>query len=556
VIGRVIPPDRRRGHRLSAVEDSAPAIRAADQDTALSDGHHLARGAAANALVLVAANFRAVFTFLIARLLGDAALGRFGMAFAATELLSKIGTLGLDGAVIPLIARRAAAGDGDGVRDVFRRAARMAAVGSVATAILATPIAWWLATTDRISGLEGGGALMLLALPGIALARVATAASRSVLSMSNEFYSRGLTETWVTTAVFVVAVALGLRDSAPALAVVAGTSAAAVVALLLASRALRRGPPAAAASDGRPDGPVTTNALLRFSAPIGGASLLTVVVMQADVLLLGALVGRVAGVTAASFGVYCAAAQIAVGMRKVRQVFDPVFAPVIASRAAVDPQALRATVAAPGRWVLTAQLALVGVLTLSGGSVLSIYGASFRQGSTWLAILALAHGANSFAGLVETLLLVHRPGINLINAAITAVVLVGAGLILVPMIGIAGAAWATLIGFAVQGALRFIELRYVFGWSWPWASLWRPALIFVVALAPAIAVRMAGRELLSGAVFVAVYGLSWRTFGLAPEDREIWNRLMHARRALRPREIDNAVSDSGSLDSRRPLTTQ
>jgi O-antigen/teichoic acid export membrane protein len=555
VIGRVIPLDRHGGDRLPSDDDSARAIRSADRDTALADGHHLARGAAANALVLVAANFRAVFTFLIARLLGDAALGRFGMAFAATELLSKIGTLGLDGAVIPLMARRTTAGDGAGARDVFRRAARMAAVVSIATAIVATPIAWWLATTDRISGLEGGGALMLLALPGIALARVATAASRSVLSMSNEFYSRGLTETWVTTAAFVAAVALGLRDSAPALAVVAGTSAAAVVALLLASRALRLAAPAASGGRGD-DEPVTTNALLRCSAPIAGASLLTVVVMQADVLLLGALVGRAAGVTAASFGVYCAAAQIAVGMRKVRQVFDPIFAPVIASRAAVDPLALRATVAAPGRWVLTAQLALVGVLTLSGGSVLSIYGGSFRQGSTWLAILALAHGANSFAGLVETLLLVHRPGINLINAAVTAVVLVGTGLILVPMMGVAGAAWATLIGFAVQGALRFIELRYVFGWSWPWSSLWRPALIFIVALAPAVAVRVAGRELLSGAVFVVVYGLSWRAFGLAPEDREIWNRLMHARRTARPREIEPPVSDAGSLDSRRPLTTQ
>ena len=79
---------------------------AAPDDAALIDGHHLARGAAANTLVLLASNFRGVFTFLIARVLGEAALGRFGVAFAATDLLSKPGMLGLDGAIIPLIAQR------------------------------------------------------------------------------------------------------------------------------------------------------------------------------------------------------------------------------------------------------------------------------------------------------------------------------------------------------------------------------------------------------------------------------------------------------------------
>ena len=47
----------------------------------------MARGAVANGVVLLASNFRALFIFLIARLLGEAALGRFGLAFASTELL-------------------------------------------------------------------------------------------------------------------------------------------------------------------------------------------------------------------------------------------------------------------------------------------------------------------------------------------------------------------------------------------------------------------------------------------------------------------------------------
>ena len=73
-----------------------PSRLASTTHPAVHDGHQLARGAAANALVLVAANFRGVFTFLIARLLGQAALGRFGLVFTITDLLSKPATLGFE----------------------------------------------------------------------------------------------------------------------------------------------------------------------------------------------------------------------------------------------------------------------------------------------------------------------------------------------------------------------------------------------------------------------------------------------------------------------------
>jgi hypothetical protein len=87
--------------------------------------------------------------------------------------------------------------------------------------------------------------------------------------------------------------------------------------------------------------------MLRFSMPIAASSLLTGV-MQADVLLLGTYVNRAPGVTVETFGVFCAAAQIAGGLRKVRRVFDPIFAPIVASRRVSDDRAaLRATVAGP-----------------------------------------------------------------------------------------------------------------------------------------------------------------------------------------------------------------
>jgi hypothetical protein len=97
---------------------------------------------------------------------------------------------------------------------------------------------------------------------GIAVARIATGASRSVLAMSSEFYSRGITETWVTTGVFVIAIALGVRDVAPALAVALGTTAAAVVAYALAARAIE-----ARVLTGTRGGRLQLDRLRRFQRP-------------------------------------------------------------------------------------------------------------------------------------------------------------------------------------------------------------------------------------------------------------------------------------------------
>ena len=51
--------------------------------------------------------------------------------------------------------------------------------------------------------------------------------------------------------------------------------------------------------------------------------------------------------------------------------------------------------------------------------ILSIYGPAFRQGAIWLDIVALACAHERFVGLAETVIMVQRPRLNLLNSAIT-----------------------------------------------------------------------------------------------------------------------------------------
>src|SRR2546430_1502605 len=85
-------------------------------------GAELKRGAWANFIAMLASNFRGIFTFLVARLLGPAALGIFSVAWATTDLVSKIGIFGLDDTIITFIARAEAAGDRARSRALFHLA--------------------------------------------------------------------------------------------------------------------------------------------------------------------------------------------------------------------------------------------------------------------------------------------------------------------------------------------------------------------------------------------------------------------------------------------------
>ena len=81
-------------------------------------GATLARGAFINTIAFLASNLRGIFTFLVARLLGSAVLGVFGLAWAAMDLVSKFCTLGFDYSAIAFIAKAEGAGNREKSRRV------------------------------------------------------------------------------------------------------------------------------------------------------------------------------------------------------------------------------------------------------------------------------------------------------------------------------------------------------------------------------------------------------------------------------------------------------
>src|SRR5215831_13689387 len=99
-------------------------------------GVELKRGAFLNTIAMLASNFRGIFTFLVARLLGPAALGIFSVAWSTTDIISKIGVLGLDNAITTFIARSEAVGDRARSRSLFHVAVVLGLIQSIVTAVI------------------------------------------------------------------------------------------------------------------------------------------------------------------------------------------------------------------------------------------------------------------------------------------------------------------------------------------------------------------------------------------------------------------------------------
>jgi len=474
-------------------------------------GVELKRGAFLNTIAMLASNFRGIFTFLVARLLGPAALGIFSVAWSTTDIISKIGVLGLDNAITTFIARSEAVGNRARSRALFRIAVVLGVTQSVVTAaIVIVALRFFNNRLHVQPQMVSALALVLCAMPGLALYRISTAISRGMKVMQHDIYSRGMTEPIATTLAFLLALAVGFKESSPEVAAIVGTAASGVIALALASTLFRHVPPrrefVSLLGEAR--------SLLGYAAPISIYQLINAFIARLDLLMLGYFVGRAPGVTLATVGVYSAVIGTANGLRKVNQAFNPIFAPVVAGMTATgDHETAAATYARLAQWMLWILLPLVAVMSLAGGTILLIYGPAFQQGGVWLGIVALASALNAFVALGETVIMVQRPHLNLLHSSITCAVAAGGLLWLIPRFGAMGAAFGILLPYVVQGILRYATLRWVFRWKDSWSDIRPPLVAAGIAVIPALVCRtfLGGivGQVVSAAAFLAVFGVQW-----------------------------------------------
>ena len=409
-----------------------------------------------NLIGSVVGGFLAFALVVIAtRSLGPAGAGSFFEGVAFLSIASTVLLLGADVGLVRSIGSRS-----EGHRADARATLTSALTPTFLLGIIAAGVAYVM--TPALAGLldkAGSGEALVpflhvfvLALPFSVVYLACIAASRGFGTMmpavTIDKIARPLLQVILLTVVVLLgwgAVALAASWTIP---IVIGLVA--VLAWLLSAASAE---PGETAAPRRADRAIFV-AFWRFSLPRGIAATFQVMIVWLDTLLIGILAStRAAGIYTASTRLVLLGGFVSVA---IAQAVTPQFASMFTSGQRDRARALFSTATT---WGIAATWPLYLTLALYAPTLLFIFGARYREGAGAVTILALSMLVASATGPVDWVLLMGgKSGWNLVNTAAALTTNVALNLILIPRLGINGAAIAWSASIIVNNVAPLVEV--------------------------------------------------------------------------------------------------
>lgn len=424
----------------------------------------IARGARVNFLGVLARSFRGAYLIFAARAFGGEVLGLFLLSWNAVDVLSKIGLLGLDRGLLRFLPRKNEASAGE--RDALALSAValslvLGAAASVALYLAARPLA--------VYALEQPGAaepLKILA-PGIlciSVMSVLLAITRVERRMEYEVWTRSFVEPGALLALALLFWALGWGGRSLYVAQLLALVMATVVAVLFVHRLrLMEGVSARDLVEGERrwwrEG--VLRRLLAFSTPIGLYDLVSMAVLYTDFFLLARYVSP------HDLGVYGAALQIAIIVRKSRLSFEPALVPVLSQEIRAGREAaVHDSLTKASRWIFALDAGFLLGMAVFGGDLMRLfYGGDFARGGLALFLVSLGYAVNGFFGITENVIMLQRPYWNLWTWLAGLPIAVTLNVLLIPVWGLAGAGASVVITMVILVSIRIWQTYVLVGWQ-------------------------------------------------------------------------------------------
>jgi O-antigen/teichoic acid export membrane protein len=517
----------------AAQDDTAEVVRdAVDLST-----ERMARGTRDNlAGAVVERVLGLALTLMLPAFLPPAALGGYYELTALLTILLIVSVFGLDTGVTRFTALMVERGRPDLIRAYARSALTFSAILATCLACGVALTAPLLAHAFRLPALTTAFRTAAFFLPAMTAAYILVAASKGLKRMGPWVLVIQVIQPTVVLALTVALIAGGLGLPGAGLALTASAGAAAAVAL----RSFRGRFELPTADPGR-----LLGQLVRFAAPAAGMTLMGTSLLWIDTMLLG-LYRPPAEV--AAYGLAVRLMLISAGILfAVTQIFGP-FVTQLLERGQMA--GLENTLRTATRWVVLLAGPVLALIAILGTRILDELGQRGSLARAGILTLCAAFLIDSTTGPVgHVLTMAGRPGINFANNAVGLAANVTLNILLIPRLGIEGAAiaWATVIvGINVA---RVLEVRQLFGitpFSW---TLLKPvgatvlgasACGAVLALMGHLATYPIERLLASALAFILTYLASTWLFGIEADDRTLVRALVRStssRRARRAVEV-------------------
>jgi O-antigen/teichoic acid export membrane protein len=416
----------------------------------------LAAGSLLSTAGLVASaalGFAVVLT--VTRGLGSVGAGVFFQSVALFSILAAVADLGASTGLVRTIPRFRTIGRAADVRRAIRVA--LWPVGSVAVvmAVALVVSAPWVASIMGLDPLQGSSFLRTLApfLPVAAVSTVLLAVSRGFGRMGPYTTLEHVMKPGLRPVLILAAVAAGLGTSAALLAWAVPTALILPPAAIVAARLLRKERPRLEESPAISTRTLTSQ-FWRFAAPRGLAAVFHIGIVWLDVVLVGSLRST------AEAGIYAAVGRLiqlgVVAIEGVRLALAP---HISAALARGDRREAQLLYRVGTGWLVAASWPLYLAMAVFAPLVLRIFGLAFAEGSAALLIVSLAMLVGVGTGNVSVVLLMGGKSVwNLANTGAALVVNVALNLILIPRLGMAGAAIAWTASLLVNNVVPLAQV--------------------------------------------------------------------------------------------------
>jgi O-antigen/teichoic acid export membrane protein len=475
---------------------------------------------------------------LIFRGFGAGGAAALGLVTLATQLAFVAGAgtrFGMDMAAVRRVAIEAGRGETGRSRGILRRASAIAAIASVVVAaalfLLAGPLADAFARGDADATARAFRACAL-ALPFVALCQVYLGGTRGLKIMRHTLYVywTGQPVAWIALTLAFWAVDKSIASTVLAYAGSWALATAAAWFLWRRETARFAELPTEAGETGR---------LIRYGLPRAPAALLSQLLFWTDYFVLAHYVHG-----AADLGVYAAAVRVSQALVLFLTAVSYMFSPFVADlHARGERDRLNELYKELSRWTVAATIPILIVLAVASQSVLHVFGGTAAGGSTALRILLIGQMVNVAVGAAGfVLIMVGRTGWDLVVYLGSFVLDLTVAIVLVPHLGLPGAAIAQAVTLTASNAAR-LALVWRFARIQPfdrrYFRLLMPGVVAALAaLAAHVVLRNASWPVdLVGTAFAgtAVYAVLLLAAGMTPGERastfRVLGRLRHGQAA-------------------------
>lgn len=433
---------------------------------------------------------RLLFLFVAGRLYGPAPFGAYVLAVAAVELAVAVGGLGMKKLVFQ---RLDSAPAGRPAAHALLDAALLVGLAGLALAA-AMMAAAFLLPTRLLPG--GAGPAMFLVAPMVAgqsLLDLFLAATRWRHAIRHEVVARSLVEPYALLLASAAAWAAGMLETG----LVAGYWAGTAAALLYAVAAARREFGGFAARRWRPDRSELA-ASLRSALPNTATDFLNALYTRLDLWLVGLMLGTGAA------GIYGMARQMTLPIRHVRQSFDGLLIPLVArTLGRRGSRGSGEALASATRLILAIQLPMILALLAVGRPLLAWLGRGFESAYWPLLALAVAEAIQAAFSLGDLVFVYLKPRVGLVQTLASIAVGLASALLLIPPLGISGAALSVLAAYSLRAASRSLVLRRAFQLDVPHAHHAGPVVAAAAGAGAVLLVRAAPLDVGQGLVALA-----------------------------------------------------